>query len=106
MILDRLVELQRRVIAQNDEGLQVEQFIKVKTIKANIQPFSFTNPPRTDSGPSALGFDTARMYCKKDTAIEYGMRIVDGNAVYDVKAVNHWNIHTDSIIVPVQGGQG
>lgn len=110
MTLNKFCLVQIKTVTQNEVLMQVENFVSLKRLHCDIQPLSLSEATKLSSGPSPLPYDSKKLFCYKDESLVFGMRIVDDSnqsdvKTYEIRAINHWRIHTELILSPIQGGQ-
>lgn len=104
MILQDLITIQSKSTTQDDEGIVTESWTTFKTnVPASVQPAGLTQTQAEAWGVTNLSADAKKVFLYKDTTIAKLMRIVTTTETLEIRGVNHWNIHTELICVPVVG---
>lgn len=103
MILGDLITIQTSTSTVDDYGLSTKIWTTFKTINASFQPANLTQVEATSWGITDLASNAKKVYFYKDTTITALMRVVYAGETYEIRGLNHWNIHTVFLAVPVQG---
>ena len=104
MIIDETVTLQSATITRNGEGMKISTFADGATLQCNIQPKALTEAQAKVFGISDKNANAKVMYYYHNAAVVEMMRVKrsDGS-VFDVRGINHWRIHDEAILIPLQG---
>ena len=119
MIQNATVKIYIPVISKNPEGTTTKTWgykvtptplPPVEIIRADVQPNSLNEAQLLQWGLSNRVADTKKVFFRKSPNTQQNNRAVvemDNNKgvyeYYEIKARNGWNIHGESIFVPVQG---
>ena len=77
----------------------------IESLICDVQPKSITDAQLKEWGLSTLTQDAKAVYdFSGSTNFKLTNRaIVDGGTIYQIKAINNWNVHQEYIFVPLQG---
>jgi hypothetical protein len=103
MIKSHSVLIQARTLVTGSEGEHTYTFATLKTIMADVQPAQLTEAQAAIWGITDLASDAKKMYYEKDASIIRLMRAVVGGETYEIRGINIWPVHSEAIMVPVQG---
>ena len=106
MILNRSVVIQSKVTTQDSEGLAINTYSTLKTIRMCIQPNRLTDVQLKIFGAVDISSNCKLAFIKIDSTIKELMRVVDGTDVYEIIAMNPFGFktqHTELLLNPIQG---
>ncbi len=103
MILGFSATIQSKTSTRNDEGIDVDTWATLKTVSCNVQPARLDQTELQAFGLTDIAANAKKVYLLRDTSINENHRAVLWDGTYEIRGINHWNIHTVFIAVPVQG---
>lgn len=93
------VEIQSKTIGYDEEGIPVETWETVATIRADIQPLG-GELAQKEYGIVETGI-TARMFCNPSDAVQLSRRVVHGGKTYEIRHVASYRGHMEVLLRPV-----
>ena len=103
MIKNRALGLYLKTSTLDTEQVQVESWAWSRDIEGNFQPRALTQTELQAWGLTDLGANAKLFLIDLDTTLKEGSRLFDGTDYFEIRGLNHWPIHTEIIMVPVQG---
>jgi hypothetical protein len=117
LIKNATVSFYKKTKAKNNQGTWIETFGYLLTtptaadliIRADVQPHKLTTAQREIWGISDKNSNVKIMFSEYNSSLVDGTRVsvvsdFDGTTnYYEVKPVNSWPNHAETLLVPVQG---
>lgn len=106
------------IIAKNDEGTPIKTWgylsspavDPVETFRADVQPANLSQAQLEQWGLSNRQSDLKKMFYYTSAYVKLNNRVHvvsdipnDGTGYYEIRGTNHWPIHGECLLVPVQG---
>lgn len=92
------VEIQSKTIGYDEEGIPVETWKAVTTIRADIQPLGGELAER-QYGIVETGI-TSRMFCNPANAVQLARRVVHDGKTYEIRHVAAYRGHMEVLLRP------
>lgn len=93
------VEIQKKTISYDGEGIPAQSWSKAESIRADVQPLGGELAER-QYGIVETGI-TARMFCNPSDEVQTGRRVVHDGKTYEVRYVPPLRGHMEVLLRPV-----
>lgn len=98
MRLPDTVMIQSATNTRDAEGMVVQTWATVATIRADVQPFG-GELAYMQYGITEAGI-TKRMFCEINSEVKVGRRVVVDGAAYEIRYVAQWRNHYEALLKP------
>ncbi len=93
------VQIQAKTTGYDDEGIPIQTWETVATVRADIQPLGGELAER-QYGIVETGI-TSRMFCNPSNAVQLARRVVHDDKTYEIRHVAAYRGHMEVLLRPV-----